>query len=564
MSRQSVGLQLVRAGILLAILLLIRIQHGELTESSRDAVAPIALHDASEWFPGGVKLTHSGDSTAARLAVHDRAGGLLGYLMQTSPTSDHVVGFSGPTNVLIGVDATDTLVGVKILDSRDTRDHVAQVTQDPNFLGSFVGMSQHEAATDSTVDGVTGATLTSLAIRESIMLRLGGQPFQSLRFPHALQLEDVREWFDTADKMRHDTAFPARSYVLDAHGKALGSVVRTVPHADNVVGYQGPTEARIGFDHQGNVVGIAVGMSYDNEPYVRYVRDDRYFLSLFDDLRLEQIAEIDLTEAGIEGVSGATMTSMAVAEGVIATAVAAQKVGERRRETRVGISARVGRVRDLGTTALTIAGLVIALTSLRGSSTLRVAWQIVLIGYLGLTNGDMVSQALLVGWSQSGVPWTHAGGLVSLTAAALLVPLVSRRNVYCSHLCPHGALQQLVRRRFTRRIAMPRSLRMLRWLPGLLLVVSLVVAMTQTRFSLVDIEPFDAWVWRVAAWPTITIAIVGLLASLYVPMAYCRYGCPTGALLTFLRGTARRDRWSHRDSMAVALLAFAVILWGSI
>ena len=53
--------------------------------------------------------------------------------------------------------------------------------------------------------------------------------------------------------------------------------------------------------------------------------------------------------------------------------------------------------------------------------------------------------------------------------------------------------------------------------------------------SLVDIEPFDAWVFRVAGWATITVAIVGLVASLFVPMAYCRYGCPTGALLKFLQ-----------------------------
>ena len=85
--------------------------------------------------------------------------------------------------------------------------------------------------------------------------------------------------------------------------------------------------------------------------------------------------------------------------------------------------------------------------------------------------------------------------------------------------------------------------------------------MTALPFSLVDIEPFDAWVFYVAGWATITIAIVGLVASRYIPMAYCRYGCPTGTILNYLRFNSRSDRWSHRDWLAFALVLFAIALW---
>jgi len=147
--------------------------------------------------------------------------------------------------------------------------------------------------------------------------------------------------------------------------------------------------------------------------------------------------------------------------------------------------------------------------------------------------------------------------------AAFLLPLTTRRNIYCTHLCPHGAAQQLLKHRVPWRIKLPRWLsRTLLLIPALLLTWCVIVALTSLPFSLVDIEPFDAWVFRVAGWATITIAIVGLVASLFVPMAYCRFGCPTGALLNYLRFNSRSNRLTRRDWVAMGLVVLALCLWG--
>lgn len=76
---------------------------------------------------------------------------------------------------------------------------------------------------------------------------------------------------------------------------------------------------------------MAVGASYDYEPYVTYVRDDAYFTHVYDDLLLEKLVTLDVKAAGVEGVSGATMTSRAVAEGAVK---AAAEVQERRQAAR--------------------------------------------------------------------------------------------------------------------------------------------------------------------------------------------------------------------------------------
>jgi polyferredoxin len=215
-------------------------------------------------------------------------------------------------------------------------------------------------------------------------------------------------------------------------------------------------------------------------------------------------------------------------------------------------------LRDVSTIAITLCGVVLGLTHLRGRRWLRISYQVVVICWLGLSNGDMVSQALLLGWAQSGIPWQNAFGLSLLTVAALLIPISTGRNVYCAQICPHGAVQQLLRRRLPWQAKLsPRILAGLRYLPLLLIVWVMAIGLLHLPFSPVDIEPFDAWLWSIAGAATIVVAVAGLVASLFVPMAYCRFGCPTGAVLDYIGGGGKS--WNRRDTF-VLVLVFAAIL----
>jgi polyferredoxin len=182
--------------------------------------------------------------------------------------------------------------------------------------------------------------------------------------------------------------------------------------------------------------------------------------------------------------------------------------------------------------------------------------------FLGFFNGDLLSMAMFAGWAKNGVPFENALGLVVLAVAALALPIVARTNLYCSHLCPHGAVQQLLPRRWKQQSAMPDWLRRaLLWVRPALIAWVVLVSLLQLHFSLVDIEPFDAYAWRSAAWPTVLVAIVGIVASLRVPMAYCRYGCGTGAILQFVRRNSRSDRLTRADLFALACLSLSLFLY---
>ena len=358
-------------------------------------------------------------------------GHTVAHAVQTSPEADHIIGFSGPTNVVIAFGDDGLVQGMAIGNSGDTREHVAEIEENSDFLQSLNGMTWEDAA-GTRVDAVSGSTLTCLAIAEAVALRLGGdQP--SLRFPDPLTLDDAKLVFRKADALDEDGTVRQGETVL-------GTLLRTSPAADNIVGYQGPSDSHIGLDPDGKILAVALGKSYDNEPYTDYLREDYWLRSAFRGQTLGQLAQLPVAE--VEGVSGATMTSRAVGAGLAEFAKVATRPVAESAKPGFAISASA-----IGTAGVVLFGAVLGFSRLRGRRRLRVAFQVVLIGYLGLMNGDLLSQAMIVGWAKVGVPWRSAFGLALLSAAALLSPLLTRQNLYCSQLCPHGALQQLIKNR---------------------------------------------------------------------------------------------------------------------
>ncbi len=500
-------------------------------------------------------------------AVLDAAGEPAGFVVQTLPAAAGVVGYSGPNDVLLVFDADGRLAGAELLASGDTPDHVALVRNDADFLRGFRGKTWTELAATSKIDGVSGATLTSAAVAEAIVTRLAGTR-PSFRFPEPLAVADAQAFFPEAESLSPDPAHPGAALVKDGSGKTLGRLVRTSPGSDATIGYQGPTDGLLAVDAAGKiVVGIGIRKSYDTPRYVEDVSADWTFLHRFDGLPLSEFAGLSVgVGKDVEGVSGATMTSQVLTENLVDAAKRMrEETGDGRQETKkIGAAGwewgpRVGF--DLATAAVVLLALAIAFTDLRGKTWVRRGWQVVLIGYLGLVAGDLLSQSLLVGWAKNGLPWRLAPGLVLLAAAALAVPLTTKTQLYCHHLCPHGAAQELLRNRLPWRWHVPRRLdRLLGLIPAGLLAVVLAVALWRLPLDLADLEPFDAYSVRAAGVATVAIAVAGLVASLFVPMAYCRYGCPTGAVLGYLRRHGRSDRLTRRDALAAGLAAVAAIV----
>ena len=292
-----------------------------------------------------------------------------------------------------------------------------------------------------------------------------------------------------------------------------------------------------------------------------YVRDDGAFRGVYRGMPLEQLAGIDPATTGVEGVSGATMTSQAVAEGVVRAArqQVEQRATRRPASWAAALADAIAGIEGPQWVALGViaAGIVTAFTRLRGSWFGRLALPIAVLAYLGFGAGALLSQAQVWGWAQAGVP-RGAVVLMALTLAALVPPITARRNVYCSHLCAHGAAQQLLVRFVKPKRSLPEWLKPgLVALPWALLAVAILTAVLHWPLNLVDLEPFDAYLPAVAGVAALVIFAASLVASSFSPMAYCRHGCPTGALLDHLRLHRRADRLTWRDGLLLGCLAVA-------
>ncbi len=585
--------------MLVGIVACLHLQHRRLMAERQNAMTwADVLPKIQAAVPDAAGVSVSDQEGAGQ--IESAQGDRLGSVLRTSPFADHHRGFSGPTDVLLIFDPAGQLTNVEVLSSRDTKEHVDLVLRDPRFINSLKGRTFSQLTTLEDVDAVSGATLTSFAILESIRYRVQlAQRAQasadestapdgaelpptagsmSLKFPDPPQMDDVKLLYPSAQRVTQLAGSRVLWSVIDQDGTAIGRLLRASPVADNEVGYQGPTDLLIAIDDANLVTGIAIGVSFDNEPYVGYVRDDSYFRSLFNGRDPKTLAEMDA--AKVEGVSGATMTSQTAARSLQLTAQefvnelssttaplqnaeqASTELASPEESPLMLVNEVDFRItwRDASTTVITALGVLIGLTRLRGKRWLRLTYQVLVIGWLGLMNGDLVSQAFFLGAAQSGFPWQTALGLSLLSVAAIAVPITSGRNVYCSHICPHGAVQQLVRRRLPWQLSIsPKIARGLRVLPWLLLGWVIMIGLLHLPFSPVDIEPFDAWLWTVAGVATIAIAVTSVVASLFIPMAYCRHACPTGALLDFVSSSAGAS-WSHRDTATAMMLVFAMAM----
>ena len=472
--------------------------------------------------------------------IRDEAEESLAKVTRTLPIAADVVGYRGPAESLIVFDSQLAIKHVVLINSADTHEHVDAVVADDDFFAQFQGWPWGGPESNAEVDAVSGATLTSLALAEGVLKRIGGER-PSLVFADAITQQEYDAWLDD--------------------GESKDQLIRSGPFSDDIAGYQGPTELLMKF-RDDKLEKINLRFSFDNDLYVGYVQTEAGFWKLFKGKTLQELADFDPAANRVEGVSGATMTSLAVADTVPAAARA--YLTKQADSQTVSQAASWMDVRwttaDLGTIGVLICLAVFSRMGLFRNRGVRRIWLFAVTIVIGLWAGNLVSMALIAGWSAEGIAWRLAPGLACITAVAIVFPPLTKGNPYCNHLCPHGAIQQLVRpgskarRRF---LFSPKWSRLLAWIPGVTLVAAYVMLVTNASTDLSSWEPFHAYLFRVAPWIAFAFALVSLGIAACVPMAYCRLGCPTGRLLDYIRRTANSAKWRLADTIVAILCGFA-------
>lgn len=276
------------------------------------------------------------------------------------------------------------------------------------------------------------------------------------------------------------------------------------------------------------------------------------------------------------------MTSMAAAETVRAVAqrylqqqaeASSQQTTTRRWNWSVG---------ELATGVLACLLVPWSLSRLRGQRRWRMAWQMIACVVIVGLSGNLISMALVAGWTRSGPSITFAPGLALLVLVSLAMPALMGRNVYCDHVCPHGMIQQWLVRWQGRNRAESESLVQLQLQPhsqsrkrirrslhralklsGMsILVLSLGWVVWTVPSQLTFFEPFDVYAWRIGWSVSLGVWLGSIWLAAWEPMGYCRLACPTGMLLEGIRRKRAGRRWQSSDMLWIALTALVwLLLW---
>ena len=102
--------------------------------------------------------------------VKGAQGQKLGTVLFSSPYSDEVKGFNGPTPLLIALDADGRIKNVVLLENQETP-RFAQIVVEGGLYEAWNGLTVEEAL-NTEVDAISGATYTSNGVKKSLVARL--------------------------------------------------------------------------------------------------------------------------------------------------------------------------------------------------------------------------------------------------------------------------------------------------------------------------------------------------------------------------------------------------------
>ena len=317
-------------------------------------------------------------------------------------------------------------------------------------------------------------------------------------------------------------------------------VVNTKPLAKDVQGYGGPVPLKIHIK-DGRVAAVEAEPNAESPDFFNRAKE------LLNHWQGKSVDEAMSEE--VDAVSGATFSSRAIIANMQRGLAYAKQHGQWGEDGSVGALGTsappiVGSVSNsvgaLETSAPPIVALIVVLLGavvplFYNNRRLHLVQLAVNVVVLGLWTGTFVSYTLFLRVFSGGVSLSAIGALAApllMLIVALIYPLAGRSGHYCANVCPFGSAQELAGKLSRRKLRItPRVLKLLSVLRNLLWGVLMALLLTGTCTAWIDYELFTAFLYSSASVWVIVLAALFLVLSVWVPRPYCRFVCPTGALV---------------------------------
>ena len=317
-------------------------------------------------------------------------------------------------------------------------------------------------------------------------------------------------------------------------------VVNTKPLAKDVQGYGGPVPLKIHIK-DGRVAAVEAEPNAESPDFFNRAKE------LLNHWQNKSVDEALAEE--VDAVSGATFSSRAIIANMQRGLAYAKQHGQWGEDGSAGaedtsashiVGSEDGSVGALETSAPPIVALVVVLLGavvplFYNNRRLHLVQLAVNVVVLGLWTGTFVSYTLFLRIFSGGVSLSAIGAFAApllMLIVALIYPLAGRSGHYCANICPFGSAQELAGKLSRRKLRItPRVLKLLSVLRNLLWGVLMALLLTGTCTAWIDYELFTAFLYSSASVWVIVLAALFLVLSVWVPRPYCRFVCPTGALI---------------------------------
>lgn len=336
-----------------------------------------------------------------------------------------------------------------------------------------------------------------------------------------------------ASVVKHKSAPLDHYLLLDSYGNNLGVAVITTRVPPEVTGYQNEIALLVGIDKNGKISDVKLLAHEDNPEHINLIVS-KGFLDKFKKRNPAQKWN------DIETVTGATISSTAMLKDIQATALeTVNKV------IKNGLLSSKERESVLSTfdfnkpfiaavAVVFLAALSIFAVYFSKKRTLRISTLILSFLFIGVLFNVPITIGNFIDMGFGIFP-----GLTNLALFLLLIYAAAtallKGPLYCSYLCPFGALQEgaaaLKIPKLNLNESTIRRARLLRWL---LLIATVVAVVGFNIKAFRNIEPFAMLFSPVVSKAVLIQAVFIVILGFFFRRPWCRVFCPTGLVIEIL------------------------------
>ena len=316
-----------------------------------------------------------------------------------------------------------------------------------------------------------------------------------------------------------------RTYIVSKDNKINGYLV-----FDNEKGYQSTISLATLIDKSGNIVDVRIYSENETPAFIRLIEDVRFLEDHFGGKNISQGFQVGLN---VDAVSRATITSKAFTKIIHKSSafVGSNYLG-------IEVTDRTQPFKFGWTELALIVMFALALLSHRLKEkklrTFVLVYSVVIVGFTvtKFLTFSMLFSAITGHWPSiyENISW------YLLIFGVLGINLVTGKNIYCTYMCPFGAVQELEYKiaglRFFK--ASQSLKKLLRLLPAILVYLSLMVVFLTHSISALNTEPFSLLFGRLGTDIQWVLLPFTLFPALFIMRFYCKAACPVGYILNLI------------------------------